>query len=137
MNAATQPSEATVIVEQLARRFGEAVAARDWDAMRALFDDGEFSFKTTGLVNSTNYEGLGQQGPIKALQGWIPDDYQIEGVEQIVTDAFAARGRVGYRLRVRKPEGTFLLEQQAYVGQQDGRINYLRIMCGGYRPLDA
>lgn len=137
MKIRSTPSEETILVEKLARELGEAVAARDWVALRALFHDTEFSFKTTGLENSKNYEGIGPDGPIKALQGWIPDTFEIDGVEQIATDAFAARGRVGYRLRVRKPEGDFLLEQQAYVGQLDGRINYLRIMCGGYRPVDA
>lgn len=41
---------------------------------------------------------------------------------------------MGYRLRVRNDDGVHLVEQQAYLGELDGKIGWLRIMCAGYRP---
>ena len=33
-----------------------------------------------------------------------------------------------------KKDGTFLVEQQAYVGTTADRIDWLRILCSGFRP---
>ena len=33
-------------------------------------------------------------------------------------------------------EGTFLVEQQAYFGVERDRIDWLRIMCSGYRRVE-
>jgi hypothetical protein len=37
---------------------------------------------------------------------------------------------------VRNPEGLFLVEQQAYLAERDGRIGWMRVLCSGYRPVD-
>ena len=59
----------------------------------------------------------------------------IEAVELLDCDGFADRERVGYRLRVRRPEGQYLVEQQAYLSERDGQIGWLRIMCSGFRRV--
>jgi len=41
---------------------------------------------------------------------------------------------VGYRFRVKNPDGIFLVEQQAYLSQDDGQIAWMRVVCSGYRP---
>jgi hypothetical protein len=37
--------------------------------------------------------------------------------------------------RVTTPDGTFLVEQQAYYGVDNGRISWLRILCSGFRAI--
>jgi hypothetical protein len=46
----------------------------------------------------------------------------------------ADRERVGYRFSVENPDGHFLVEQQAYVAERDGRICWMRVVCSGFRP---
>jgi hypothetical protein len=49
-------------------------------------------------------------------------------------DAIADCERVGYRFNVRNSDGRFLVEQQAYLSERDGRIGWMRVLCSGYRP---
>jgi hypothetical protein len=52
--------------------------------------------------------------------------------------AVGDRARVAYQLRVVSPDGVFLVEQQAYFEvDDDDRINWLRIMCSGFRAISG
>jgi hypothetical protein len=66
---------------------------------------------------------------------WFEDTDAIEALEALDTDGFADRERVGYRFSVRNPEGRFLVEQQAYLSADEGRITWMRVLCSGYRPV--
>jgi hypothetical protein len=46
------------------------------------------------------------------------------------------RERVGYRFRVRCPDGHYIVEQQAYLTIDDGRITWMRSVCSGFRKVD-
>ncbi|HEX5225187.1 MAG TPA: hypothetical protein VFW29_08660 [Solirubrobacteraceae bacterium] len=35
------------------------------------------------------------------------------------------------------PEDSFPVEQQAYISASDGRIDWMRVACSGYRPVTA
>ena len=67
---------------------------------------------------------------------WFEATDRIEAVEGIEHGTVVDRQRVGYRFRVKNDEGTFTVEQQAYLGVQNDRIAWLRIMCSGYRPVE-
>ena len=45
------------------------------------------------------------------------------------------RDRVGYRFRVQRPDGSYVVEQQAYLSEREGRIGWMRVLCSGFRPL--
>lgn len=115
----------------LAGAFGRAVADKDHDRVRELLHP-DVDFR--GMTPRKVWEADGPEDVVAVLSAWFEDSDVIEGVEVLETDAFADRERVGYRFRVRNPDGLYLVEQQAYVGEQDGRIGWLRIMCSGYRP---
>jgi len=116
----------------LAAAFGQAVATKDTAGLRALLHpDIDFRGMTPGRV----WEADGPEDVVAAVGTWYDEDDAIEGVEWIVTDEFADRQRVGYRLRVRNKDGLHLVEQQAYLTERDGRIGWLRVMCAGYRPV--
>jgi hypothetical protein len=68
---------------------------------------------------------------------WLEDKDEIESVESVESDAVADRERVGYRFGVRNPDGRFLVEQQAYLAEMDGRIGWMRVVCSGFRPVDG
>jgi hypothetical protein len=116
----------------LAAAFGQAVAAKDPAALRALLHP-EIDFR--GMTPGRVWEADGPEDVVAAVGTWYEADDVIEGVEWMDTDAFADRERVGYRLRVRNHDGLHLVEQQAYLTERDGRIGWLRVICAGYRPV--
>ncbi len=65
---------------------------------------------------------------------WFGDD-EIRSIERLETDSFPDRTRVGYRFALTNADGAHLVEQQAYIGAEDGRITFLRIVCSGKRPV--
>jgi len=91
-----------------------------------------------GLTPGNTWEAGDAQAVVGIVLGrWFEETDEIREVERVETDAFADRERVGYRLRVRNPDGEFVVEQQAYLGQRDGRIDWMAVLCSGFRPLGA
>lgn len=122
------------MTQSLGEQFAGAVAAKDHDHVRQLLAPNlDFRAMTPGRV----WEASGPEDVIDALRLWFEDSDDIEAVEAVESDHFADRERVGYRFRVRNPDGMHLVEQQAYLSQRDGRISWLRIMCSGYRPVSS
>jgi hypothetical protein len=89
-----------------------------------------------GLTPSRSWEASGPDAVIDLLFGkWLEDSDHVEGIEAIEDDAVADRERVGYRCSVTNPDGRFVFEQQAYLSARDGRIDWMRVVCSGFRPL--
>jgi hypothetical protein len=119
----------------LGASFAAALAAKDFDRIRDLLHP-ELDFR--GLTPSRNWEAADPEAMIgSVLRQWFEDSDEIERLEQLETDAFADRERVGYRFRVRNPEGLFEVEQQVYIGERDGRIGWMRSVCSGFRPVEG
>jgi hypothetical protein len=120
--------QATVGVE-----FARALAAKDSARLAELLHP-EVEFRA--LTPRRNWEANDPEATIAILLGtWFEESDKIEAIEQLESDAFADRERVGYRFSVSNPEGQFLVEQQAYLTEQDGQIGWLRVLCAGYRPV--
>ncbi len=120
--------------ETLGAAFARALAAKDFARIAELMDP-QIDFRA--MTPSRHWEAGDPETAITAaLRQWFKDADEIEALELLETDAFADRERVGYRLRVRRPEGRFLVEQQAYLSPRDGRIGWMRVLCSGYRPVD-
>ena len=113
--------------------FARALATRDYDRLLAVMDpDIDFG----GITPRRSWEAREAGAVISAvLRKWFEDSDQIEALERLESDAFADRERVGYRFRVRNPDGRFLVEQQAYLSSRDGRIVWMRVLCSGFRPI--
>jgi hypothetical protein len=126
----------TVKVEtsaSLGAAFATALAAKDFDAIRAMLHP-EIDFRA--LTPNRSWEASDPDAVIgSVLREWFEDADEIEELLKLETDAFADRERVGYRFRVRNPEGVFEVEQQVYIGEVDGRIGWMRSVCSGYRPI--
>jgi hypothetical protein len=112
--------------------FARALAAKDSSRMLDLMHP-EIDFR--GLTPNRSWEANGRDAVISLLLGqWFEDSDDIEALEELESDAFADRQRVGYRFSVSNPDGRFLVEQQAYLSARDGRIEWMRVLCSGYRP---
>jgi hypothetical protein len=117
----------------LGAEYATALAAKDFDRILALLHP-EVDFR--GMTPRRFWEATGPEAVVSdVLRLWFEDSDAIESLEQIETDAFADRARVGYRLSVRNPDGRFLVEQQAYLSERDGRIGWMRVVCSGFRPV--
>jgi hypothetical protein len=114
--------------------FADALAAKDFDRIRDLLHP-ELDFR--GLTPRRNWEASGPDEMIASvLREWFEDSDEIEELVHVETDSMADRERVAYRFRVRNPEGLFLVEQQAYIAERDGRIGWMRSVCSGFRPIE-
>ena len=114
---------------EFARAFGE----KDFERVQALLDP-DVDFR--GLTPSRAWEASGPRAVIDdVLKLWLEPDDEVEAIESIETDSFADRERVGYRFRVSNPSGRFVVEQQAYLTQVEGRIAWMRVVCSGFRPV--
>jgi len=91
-----------------------------------------------GLTPSRNWEASDRDAVTALfLEDWFEESDQIEELVHLESDSIADRQRVGYRFRVTCPDGPFIVEQQAYLAERDGRIGWMRVVCSGYRPLVA
>jgi hypothetical protein len=113
--------------------FAAALAAKDFDRMLDLLHP-EIDFR--GLTPRRFWEaGTPEAVVSEVLRRWFEDTDEIRSLEHLESDAFADRERVGYRFSVRNPNGRFLVEQQAYLSERDGRIGWMRVVCSGFRPV--
>jgi hypothetical protein len=118
---------------ELGTAFAQALAAKDFDRIAELLHP-EIDFR--GLTPRRGWEAQRAEDLIDGvLRRWFDDTDDVEELVALEHDGFLDRERVGYRFRVRNPEGEFLVEQQAYLSERDGRIGWMRVVCSGYRPV--
>jgi hypothetical protein len=112
--------------------FARALAQKDFARVKDLLHP-EINFR--GLTPNRSWEATDSDSAIAGiLRQWFEDDDEIEGLTHVETDSFSDRERVGYRFNIRNPDGEFVVEQQAYLHAEDGRIDWMRVVCSGYRP---
>jgi hypothetical protein len=126
-----QPSSATE-ASSLGRSFAEALGHKDFDRIGALLHP-EVDFR--GLTPGRNWEAADAATVVgKILRQWFEDTDELERVVAVDTDSFADRDRVAYRFEGHNSDGPFVVEQQAYYAERDGRIGWMRVLCSGFRP---
>jgi hypothetical protein len=127
------PMESTTTT--LGTDFARALATKDFGRIQELLHP-EVDFR--GLTPRRVWEAGDPATAISTiLREWFEDSDDILALEYLETDSFADRERVGYRFRVRNPDGLFLVEQQVYLEERDGKIGWLRSVCSGFRPIDG
>jgi hypothetical protein len=116
----------------LGEDYAHALAAKDHTRLSALLHP-DLDFR----AQTPNYNWRAQQrDDVLAIMlgDWFEESDDIT-IERFESDSFADRQRVGYRFRVETAEGEFLVEQQAFIGEQDGVIGWMRLVCSGRRPV--
>jgi hypothetical protein len=120
----------------LARRFTAALAARDAAALRSLFgSEVDFRALTPGRVWEAPTPDAIVDDVI--LGSWFEPGDVIRRIESVQAGHVGTHTRIGYRLRVENAEGSFTVEQQAYLDLSDGKITWLRMLCSGFVPVAA
>ena len=114
--------------------FARALAEKNFEQIVELLDL-EVDFR--GMTPSRAWEASDPAGVVgDVLTEWFEEPNEILALESVAAEPFADVERVGYRFRVRNPDGVFLVDQQAYVASRDGRITWMRVLCSGFRPID-
>jgi hypothetical protein len=116
----------------LGESFARALGAKDFDRVgQLLHEDVDFR----GLTPGRSWTAQGAEQVVgEVLTRWFEPDDEIEQVQEVQTGGFADRSRVGYRFAGRNGDGPFVVEQQAYYAERDGRIGWMRVVCSGFRP---
>ena len=120
----------------IGERFARCLAAKDADGLKALLrTDVDFRALTPGRA----WEGVSADAIVDEtiLGTWFEPERKIVEVLAIDTDTVGDLERVGYRFRVERPDGEFIIEQQAYLETEGDQIRWLRIMCTGFLPAQT
>jgi hypothetical protein len=116
----------------LGRRFAQALATKDSEALRAvLHPDVDFR----GLTPNRSWEAHDRDAVLDIIFGvWFGSDDDLEELVLLESDVFADREQVRFRFRGRNRDGPMIVEQQAYLAERDNLIGWMRIVCSGQRP---
>ncbi|GAB4335165.1 MAG: hypothetical protein Kow0010_22530 [Dehalococcoidia bacterium] len=119
--------------EEVATAFLSRLAARDFDALGAMFSD---TARMRALLPGGPIEVLGGSAAGKTFAKWYGTNEEFE-VLATSYDTIADRLKMTWRCRLRWEGETFsrMIEQQAYAKVVDGRIVVLDLVCSGFRPV--
>ncbi len=120
----------------IGERFARALAAKDRPTLLEVLDP-HLDFRA--LTPAKFWEASSAEALVDEIMlgTWFDPDDHIQSLDEVQTGSVADRQRVSYRLRIVNADGDFVLEQQAYFGVENDRINWLRILCSGYRPVEV
>ncbi len=127
----TQSSSATDEAA-LGLAFAQALASGELTAVSALLAH-EIDF--CAVTPRRTWKASSDKEVLKVFGRWFPKTTIVERLVAVETDEIVDRRRLRYRLRGHDQEGRFEIEQQAYLGARDGRIDWMRLLCSGFRPL--
>ena len=115
-----------------ANKFVEALIACDLDgAARVLHPDISFRAMTPNKI----WEAATPTEVKSVLEQWFADpDEDLERIEPTERASIEETMRVGWRVWISDKDGPCVFEQQAYIRESDGQINWMRVMCSGWCP---
>ncbi|WP_290059563.1 hypothetical protein [Amycolatopsis solani] len=128
------PSRPSATEPTAGERFARALAARDAAALRGVLAARvDFAALTPGRHWTAADPAEIADGIV--LGHWFGPGDRIDELCSVTGGRVADREHVAYRLRVHRDGVAHLVEQQAYYTVRDGGIDWLRVLCSGYRPL--
>lgn len=118
----------------LTLRFTMALATKDAGALRSLFGR-EVDFRA--LSPSRVWEARTPDALVRdvILGAWFEAGDVIERIDLVQESRIGSRIRIGYRFQVSNANGSFTVEQQAFLDLTDGKITWLRVLCSGFIPV--
>jgi hypothetical protein len=116
----------------LGTRFVDALASRDRDGLEAVLHP-QVDFR--GLTPNRNWQAADAAAVLEIVLGsWFEASDEVDEVVLVQSDAFADREQLRFRFSGHNADGPFVVEQQAYLAERDGRIGWMRVVCSGFRP---
>lgn len=125
----TETTQTSASADTIGRAFAHAIARRDFAELGDLLHpDVEFR----ALTPRRTWEPAGHDAALEMLRTWF-GDCQVEEVERVDATAVGDRSHLAYRFTGQRPAGPFVIEQQAYYTEREGQIDWIRILCSGFR----
>jgi hypothetical protein len=116
----------------LGRRYVDALAAKDRERLAAVLDP---AVDFRALTPNRNWEASDPAGVLDIVLGtWFQPSDHLDELVLLEHDGFADREQLRFRFAGRNADGPFVIEQQAYITERDGRIGWMRVLCSGFRP---
>ena len=117
----------------LGESFASVIAVRDRDGLMALLaDDIDFIGLTPGRTWTASTPA---EVDAIVFGAWFEESDHVGRVATVqVNDDVGDTAHVGYRFELDLTAGSHVVEQQAYYRTDGDKINYLRILCSGFRP---
>ena len=121
--------------QDLGKRFAEAIAAKDAEAITSLLAS-DIDFRA--LTPRKFWEAATPGEVLEVLfDNWFEEQDHIDALVDVATGTpVEDTQQVGYRFAITNPDGPHTVEQQAYYRTDGDRISYLRVVCSGYRPVE-
>ncbi|MDO9380726.1 MAG: hypothetical protein Q7T56_17930 [Nocardioidaceae bacterium] len=119
---------------ELACRFAAALAAKDRDELcDVLAADVDFH----GITPTRSWDAPTASTVVDEvlLGAWFEPDDRIVDLVSVETHDVVDRTHLAYQMAVVNARGLHLVEQQAYLTVAAGQIDWMRIMCSGFRPV--
>lgn len=117
----------------LGEEFARALFAKDFGRIGDLLDPG-IDFRA--LTPRRTWEADTPKSTVEdVLKVWFEDSDELLELKAVESGRVADRNRVSYRFQGRNPDGPFVIEQQAYYSTEAGRIDWMRVVCSGFRPI--
>jgi hypothetical protein len=124
----------TVTGSSVATALVDAIVARDIAGAAALLHP-EIDFRA--MTPNRVWEAEGSAGVEVVLREWFEDpDEDVNGIEATQPSAIEDTLRVGWLVHISDTDGPHIFEQQAYVRERDGLIDWMRVMCSGWIALN-
>lgn len=112
----------------------EALAARDSKRLRAALHPGAH---LRALVPSGFKESIGSDAVAARMESWFAEPESLTVVSKKVSHV-SDRLRIQYCFDERYPDGdSEVIEQDAYCGVREGRIESIDLLCSGHLPGPA
>jgi len=125
---------ASSVIETAHRSLGvklaHSIARHDFAEVAELLHP-EIEFRA--LTPRRAWEPTTREEVVDLLRAWF-GDCDIQDVLRVDTDTIGGRLHVTYRYGGERPDGPFLIEQQAYYDETDGQISLIRLLCSGFQP---
>lgn len=122
------------MIGSIGERFARALAEKDAALLKTLMRP-EVDFRA--MTPAKFWEATDRDAVIDTtiLGTWFPAERAITEILDVTTDGVGPLERITYRFKVTRPDGEFVVEQQAYLRTADGQITWLRVMCTGFLPI--
>ncbi|WP_067431758.1 hypothetical protein [Nocardioides jensenii] len=116
-----------------AAAFTAAIATRDREKLADLFvADVDFRALTPGRQWEAHTP---EEVTAIILDHWFEEQDRVIAVHLLEAATIVDTERMGYRFELETPDGSHLVEQQAYYRTDGDRFTWVRVLCSGFRPV--
>ena len=125
----TETTQTRTSVDTIGRAFAYAIARRDFAELGDLLHP---DVELRALTPGRTWEPADHDAALDVLRTWF-GDCQVDEVDHVDATTVGDRSHIAYRFAGQRPDGPFVIEQQAYYTEYEGQIDWIRILCSGFR----